>query len=351
MTVIALVMAPMPAGARSAPQANSTKGSTELIAAIPATRSHTAGVKRARACHRKGIRMSAPSANRTSTSAKGPKSAAATRMKRNEPPQTAPSSVSSTGVRQLAVSAGCVAALAGAETGLAERAGVMSDADMTVTSSVAPPRRGSIQRLAKVLEQILGRLDPDREAQKPVGDTEAQPFLTCESGVRSGRRAREQRLHAAKARRDGRDAHTMRELLGVTLAAAELETQHSAVAGKQPARARMPRMRFEAGIVHPCDRRVRREELRNALGAVVLVAHPQRERLQSALEQERRVWIERAAEVIGAVADALDGGGVAHHRAGDDVGVPVQVLGRTVQAQIEARGERPVIDGRCRCCR
>ena len=108
----------------------------------------------------------------------------------------------------------------------------------------------------------------------------------------------------------------------------------------------MPRMRFEAGIVHPCDRRVRREELRNTLGAVVLVAHPQRERLQSALEQERRVWIERAAEVIGAVADALDGRGIAHDRARDDVGVPVQVLGGAVQTQIEARGERPVVDGR-----
>src|SRR5215831_10362574 len=268
MTVIALVMAPMPAGARSAPQAKSTKGRTELMSAMPATRSHTAGVKRARACQKKGIRMSAPSANRAATSGMGPKSAAATRMKRNEPPQTAPSSVSSTGVRHPAESSGGAPALGAPRTGFASLAAVASDA-------------------------------------------EADTLLARESGVGCGRGPCEQRLYAAKARGHRRDAHTPRELLGRALSAFELETQYAAEARKQPPCARVPRVRLETRIVHPRYRRVGLEELCDALGAVVLVTHPQREGLQSALEQERRVRIERAAEVIGAVPDVLDGRGIA----------------------------------------
>src|SRR2546429_18008 len=97
---MALVMAPMPAGARSAPQANNVNGMTELMAAMPAMRSHSAGVNCARAAQSSGSRTSAPSPRRASTSGNGPKSAAATRMKRNDPPQMAPSSVSSSGLRQ-----------------------------------------------------------------------------------------------------------------------------------------------------------------------------------------------------------------------------------------------------------
>src|SRR5688500_3753310 len=49
---------------------------------------------------RKGERINAPSASRNSTSANAPKSLAAMRMNRNDPPQIAPSSSSSAGVSQ-----------------------------------------------------------------------------------------------------------------------------------------------------------------------------------------------------------------------------------------------------------
>src|SRR5256884_61438 len=121
ITVMALVMAPMPAGARSAPQANNVNGMTELMAAMPAMRSHSAGVNCARAAQSSGSRTSAPSPRRASTSGNGPKSAAATRMKRNDPPQMAPSSVSSSGLRQDASWA--AAAAPQADTAGAEGAG------------------------------------------------------------------------------------------------------------------------------------------------------------------------------------------------------------------------------------
>ena len=76
-------------------------------------RSHTRALNCARARHRNGISVSAPSARRASTSGTGPKSAAATRMNRNEPPQIAPSSVSSNSVRPRAGAAGAAAVSAG----------------------------------------------------------------------------------------------------------------------------------------------------------------------------------------------------------------------------------------------
>src|ERR1700716_325358 len=124
ITVIALLMAPMPAGARSAPQANSANGMTELRVAMPAMRSHSAMLNCARAAHSHGSRTRAPSARRASTSGKGPKSAAATRMNRNDPPQMAPSIVNSSGVRHGATPTALAAGAAPAATAAGAGAGV-----------------------------------------------------------------------------------------------------------------------------------------------------------------------------------------------------------------------------------
>ena len=65
-----------------------------------ASRQIRRGAKLLRERHKKGSSTSAPSERRSSTSASGPKSAAAIRIKRNEAPQIAPSTVSSIGVTQ-----------------------------------------------------------------------------------------------------------------------------------------------------------------------------------------------------------------------------------------------------------
>src|ERR1700676_870162 len=120
MTVMALLIAPMPAGARSAAQANSANGMTELMVAMPAMMSHRRGVNSARACHRNGSRMSAPRLRRISTSGTGPKSVAATRMNRNEPPQIAPSTASSSMVRHELAGAAADAAVGAVGAGGAD---------------------------------------------------------------------------------------------------------------------------------------------------------------------------------------------------------------------------------------
>jgi hypothetical protein len=99
-TVIALAIAPIPAGARCAAHAKRMKGSAELIAPISATFGHSAKGNFERACQRNGNSTNAPSPRRTSTSAIAPKSSAATRMNKKDAPQIAPSTTSSSGVGQ-----------------------------------------------------------------------------------------------------------------------------------------------------------------------------------------------------------------------------------------------------------
>src|ERR1700683_997152 len=340
MTVMALLMAPMPAGARSAPQANSANGSTEFTVAMPAMRSQILRLNWARERHRNGIRTRAPRARRASTSGKAPKSPAATRMKRNEPPQMAPSSVSSSGVRQRAA---CPAPATGAvsERGFAMRA------EFTVREVRRHPMlalRSSVERPAQVLDEILGRLNADRQAQQPVADAEARAILARQAGVRGRRRARQERVHTAQAWRDDREGHARGELVGAAGGPLELEAQHATEALEQALGALMPRMRLEPRIVHLRDGGVCGEELRDGKRAVILEAHAQGERLHAALEQEGRVRIEAAAEVIGAMADALDRGCASRHRPGDEIGVAVQVLGGAVQRYVKSGRNGQVVD-------
>lgn len=98
MTAIAFVIAPTPAGARSAAHANNVNGIAVLMAAIPTIFHRCAAVNCLRSLIKNGNNTSAPSTKRTSTNAYAPKSLAAMRMKRNEAPQIAPSTVNSTGV-------------------------------------------------------------------------------------------------------------------------------------------------------------------------------------------------------------------------------------------------------------
>src|SRR5580658_2618690 len=233
---MALVIAPIPAGARSAPQANSTKGSTEFTTAMPRMRSHTPAANCARARHRNGMSVSAPSASRASTRGSGPKSLAATRIKRNEPPQIAPSSVSSMIVRPRPLAAAAApppAALSAAAPSAELDAGAGMGALVYVRgrspallfarrAALAGPAPSLAQRLLQILHEVLGRLDAHRQSQQPVADAEPQPLIARQARVRGSRRTREQRVHAAEARRDDRQAHARGELLGLRRAAVQL---------------------------------------------------------------------------------------------------------------------------------
>src|SRR3984885_12576663 len=184
ITAMEFVMAPIPAGALSAPHAKRMNGMAELMAEIHVRCSHSPGVNCARARHRNGSNTMAPSARRTSTRANGPKSDAATRMNKNDPPQIAPSSVSSTGVSHRAVPA----ATAGAGVIVPGRAVVSSDNDMR-TILPGAIRRGDILSRCKQLARARsgqfalksGHRDLGTAVEPSAGRPRYHPDLAIES--------------------------------------------------------------------------------------------------------------------------------------------------------------------------
>ena len=77
---------------------------------------------------------------------------------------------------------------------------------------------------------------------------------------------------------------------------------------------------------------------------MVLLLDAQDEGLESAMQQETGVGIERAAEMVEFVGDLSNQLLGTHQHAGHDVGVSVQVLGGAVQSQIESEVEGPKVD-------
>ena len=71
---------------------------------------------------------------------------------------------------------------------------------------------------------------------------------------------------------------------------------------------------------------------------------PQRQRLQRALEQPRRLRVDAAAEHLARLPHRVHSLGRSHRRAGDHVAVPAQVLGRAVDDDVGAERQRPLQD-------
>ncbi len=125
----------------------------------------------------------------------------------------------------------------------------------------------------------------------------------------------------------------------------QLEADHAPEAGKEPAGALVARMRRQAGVVDAVDGRVIGEEPRDPQGGLVLTEDAQRQRLEAAVEQEAGVRVERAAEVVEQLADALHECPAAGHDPGGEVAVAVEVLRRAVQREVEAELSGPEVDG------
>jgi hypothetical protein len=89
------------------------------------------------------------------------------------------------------------------------------------------------------------------------------------------------------------------------------------------------------------------EEARDLERALVLITHPHGERFHPAMEQEAGVRIEHATQVVEFVRNLFNQLRASDHCAGHDVGVAVQVLGATVQRQVEAGLRRAKIDRAC----
>ena len=86
-------------------------------------------------------------------------------------------------------------------------------------TSVAPisqltPQPTLLESRREVLDQVLGVLDPDREADQPVADAELPALVRRKAGVRGGRGPRDERFDAAEARRLDRELQALEEPVG-----------------------------------------------------------------------------------------------------------------------------------------
>src|SRR5438874_9712090 len=108
-------------------------------------------------------------------------------------------------------------------------------------------------------------------------------------------------------------------------------------------------MRLQSGIVYARHGRVSLKETGELQGAFALISHANRQGLQSPMEQETGVRVERRAKMVEFVRDSLDQIRVSDDDAGHDVVVAVQILSRAMDRQVEAKLRRPEVDRAGEC--
>ncbi len=200
--------------------------------------------------------------------------------------------------------------------------------------SAAPTRARLSERGAQIVQQIPGRLDPDRQPQQSVGDPPATAVRRGHRGVGHRRRVGDQRLDAAEAL-GGRAQPQATDEATRPGPAAEIERDDTAERRHLLAGQVVLWVGLQAGVVHGDDLTTAREPAGDLLRVVAVPLHAQRQRLDSAQDQ---VGVEGRDDRPGALLDlpqlrppGLVGG---DHRAADAVAVTVEVLGRRVQHQI-----------------
>ena len=129
--------------------------------------------------------------------------------------------------------------------------------------------------------------------------------------------------------------------LGRVGSALQLEAEHASEVSEELARPRVLGMALEPRVVHARHRPLLLEELRHRQRGRALLTVADAQRLQPPLQEETGVGIERATQVVERPLHFADPRRGSHHRAGDDVAMAIQVLGRAVQDQIEPMSQRP----------
>src|SRR5689334_7654338 len=105
-------------------------------------------------------------------------------------------------------------------------------------------------------------------------------------------------------------------------------------------------MALAPGIEHALDPGLALEPARDRQRGLVLARDPEREGLQAAEEEIRRVRVEHAAEDVARLADEADQRRVADRDAGEEVVVPAEVLRARVEDEVGAVLERAVVHRR-----
>ena len=154
------------------------------------------------------------------------------------------------------------------------------------------------ERLLEVVLNVAQMLDADRDPDELRRDAGAR-LLGGRELLMGGRgRVDDQGLRVADVREMTRELHRVDEPLPRLESPADAEGENAAEAVRQIAlRPLVIRVRRQAGIAHPLDRRMGLEPLREPEGVVDVALHAQAERLQALQEEERVERRERRPEV------------------------------------------------------
>src|SRR5919106_2537100 len=202
----------------------------------------------------------------------------------------------------------------------------------SMTSSSMPLAQG----LVEAGDEIVGMLEADGQAQQIVG----RPG----GGALDRGAVLQQALGASEAGRAGEDAHLALHREGGLPPALDLHRQHPAEAGHLAPRDLVLQVGGETRVVDGLDPRVRLQECRDPQGVVRVCPHAPRQRADAAADEpaveRRRHRAAGALDRPDALEERVTGAG--DDGAAHDVAVAAEVLGRGVDDQISAVGERPL---------
>ena len=109
-------------------------------------------------------------------------------------------------------------------------------------------------------------------------------------------------------------------------------------------RDRVVRMRFEPRVEHPCHARIGLETPRHRERVGVVPVDADRQRLEAASQGVGGLWVEHGAHESARPPYPLEQGRATGQRASRDVMMAVQILRRAVHAQVDAQGDRRLIE-------
>ena len=127
---------------------------------------------------------------------------------------------------------------------------------------------------------------PTDTRSSPGTDPRAQSRRLLHAGMSHGRGMRDQALHPAERLGQREALQPGEKRLDRRFAARKLEAQHRAEAALLAPRDLMPGMIGQTGVVHPFDRRLRRQEIHHHRGIFGMHAHARMQRAHTAQRHE-----------------------------------------------------------------
>ena len=208
------------------------------------------------------------------------------------------------------------------------------------------PRRPS-QRTCEIRPQILERLDADRKADQPIGESGALASRWVHCGVRHGGRVGDETFHTAERLCEGEALEAAHELAYRVVAALELEGDHRAEAALLALRELVTRVPREPGIPDVPHVRLTIEPVRERLCVASVVIESRVKRPQAAQREETVEGCTGDPEAVRPPDELLVQRRIArHHGPADDVTVAVEVFGGGVHDEIRSERERLLPGGR-----